>query len=151
MLSFFLRRLLYMIVLLIVLSVVVFTIIQLPPGDYATAYIEQMRLQGTELSEEEIANFKRLYGLDLPLHRQYLKWVGGLMRGYLGRSFFCNKSINELLAERLPFTVLISFATLILTYLIAVPIGIYSATHQRSVFDYLDHSYRCAEESYAPF
>jgi peptide/nickel transport system permease protein len=137
MLSFFVRRLFYMAVLMVVLSVVVFTIVQLPPGDYATSYVEQMRLQGTELSQEEIANFKRLYGLDLPLYRQYLKWVGGLMRGYLGRSFFWNKSINELLAERLPFTILISFATLILTYIIAVPIGIYSATHQYSFFDYL--------------
>jgi peptide/nickel transport system permease protein len=137
MLSFFVRRLFYMAVLMVVLSVVVFTIIQLPPGDYATSYVEQMRLQGTELSREEIANFKHLYGLDLPLYRQYLKWIGGLMRGYLGRSFFWNKSINELLAERLPFTVLISFATLILTYAIAVPIGIYSATHQYSFFDYL--------------
>jgi peptide/nickel transport system permease protein len=137
MLSFFVRRLFYMAVLMVVLSVVVFTIVQLPPGDYATSYVEQMRLQGTELSQEEIANFKHIYGLDLPLYRQYLKWIGGLMRGYLGRSFFWNKSINELLAERLPFTVIISFATLILTYVIAVPIGIYSATHQYSFFDYL--------------
>jgi peptide/nickel transport system permease protein len=137
MLSFFVRRLFYMVVLMMVLSVVVFTIIQLPPGDYATAYINQMRLQGTALSEEEIANFKHQYSLDLPLYRQYLKWIGGLMHGYLGRSFFWNKSINELLAERLPFTVLISFLTLILTYAIAVPIGIYSATHQYSFFDYL--------------
>jgi len=124
-------------VLLIILSVVVFVIIQLPPGDYATSYIEQMRLQGTELGEEEIANFRALYGLNLPIHQQYLKWVSGLMRGYLGRSFFWNKSINELLAERLPFTVLISFCTLILTYLVAVPIGIYSSTHQYSIFDYI--------------
>lgn len=137
MLSFVLRRLFYMAVLLIVLSVVVFVIIQLPPGDYATSYIEQMRLQGTELSQEEIANFKALYGLDLPLYQQYLKWVSGLMRGYLGRSFFWNKSINELLGERLPFTILISVSTLILTYVIAVPIGIYSATHQYSIFDYI--------------
>jgi peptide/nickel transport system permease protein len=137
MLSYFVRRLFYMIVLMMVLSVVVFTIIQLPPGDYATAYINQMRLQGTALSEEEIANFKHQYRLDLPLYRQYLTWIGGLTHGYLGRSFFWNKSINELLAERLPYTVLISLLTLILTYAIAVPIGIYSATHQYSVFDYL--------------
>jgi peptide/nickel transport system permease protein len=137
MLSFFLRRLLYMIVLMVVLSVVVFTIIQLPPGDYATAYINQMRLQGTRITEEDILQFQRQYGLDLPIHRQYLKWVGGLARGYMGRSFFWNEPINQLLAERLPFTVVISICTLIFTYVVAVPIGIYSATHQYSVFDYV--------------
>jgi len=137
MLSFFLRRLLYMIVLLIVLSVVVFTIIQLPPGDYATAYINQMRLQGTRITEEDIQQFQRQYGLDLPIHRQYLKWVGGLARGYMGRSFFWNEPINQLLAERLPLTVVISVCTLVFTYVVAVPIGIYSATHQYSVFDYV--------------
>jgi peptide/nickel transport system permease protein len=126
-----------MIVLLTVLSVVVFVIIQLPPGDYATAYIARMRLQGADLSEDEIVDFKRQYGLDLPIYRQYLKWVGGWLRGYLGRSFFWNQPINHLLAERLPFTVLMSVCTLLFTYIVAIPIGIYSATHQYSVFDYL--------------
>jgi peptide/nickel transport system permease protein len=134
MLSFFLRRFMYMVVLLVALSMFVWVIIQLPPGDYSTAYIAQMKLQGEDLSEEDILAFKKQYGLDVPMHRQYIRWVAGLSRGYLGRSFYWNKPINALLAERLPLTMLISIVTLLVTYVIAVPIGIYSATHQYSFF-----------------
>jgi peptide/nickel transport system permease protein len=137
MFAYSLRRLLYMIVLLVVLSVLVFAIIQLPPGDYATFYIEQLRLQGEEVSEARIQSIKRQYGLDLPLYRQYFRWTGGLLRGYLGRSFYWNEPINDLLAERLPLTIVISICTLLLTYAVAVPIGILSATRQYSVFDYV--------------
>jgi peptide/nickel transport system permease protein len=126
-----------MVVLLVGLSMLVWVIIQLPPGDYSTAYIARMRLQGDELSEEEIIAFKKQYGLDVPITQQYIRWVRGLARGYLGRSFYWNKPINTLLAERLPLTILISVSTLLFTYIVAVPIGIYSATHQYSIFDYI--------------
>lgn len=138
MLTYVLRRFIYMIVLVIILSVVVFAIIQLPPGDYATYYINQLKLRGGgQIDEEQIANFRRQYGLDLPLYGQYLRWVKGLLRGYLGRSFYWNRPINELLAQRLPLTIIVSLCTLVVTYAIAVPIGIFSATHQYSIFDYL--------------
>jgi len=138
MLGYILRRFLYMIVLVVILSVVVFIIIQLPPGDYATAYIMQMAMRGAEeIDEEQIAAIRHQYGLDLPMYRQYLRWVGGLARGYLGRSFFWNKPINDLLAERLPLTLVLSLVTLTFTYVVAVPIGIYSATRQYSTFDYV--------------
>jgi peptide/nickel transport system permease protein len=135
---FVVRRLLYMALLIVVLSVVIFAIIQLPPGDYATAYIQQLTLRGGgEITEDRIAAIRRQYGLDLPLHRQYLRWVSGLARGYLGRSFYWNRPIGELLEERLPLTIGLSLSTLVFTYVVAVPIGIYSATHQYSPFDFI--------------
>lgn len=138
MLQFVGRRLLYMALLTAILSVFIFAIIQLPPGDYATAYIQQLRLRGGgEIDDAQIAAIRRQYGLDLPIYGQYLRWVSGLLRGYLGRSFYWNRPIGEILGERLPLTLALSLTTLVLTYLIAVPIGVYSATHQYSAFDFV--------------
>lgn len=138
MFSYIGRRFLYMILMMIILSAVVFSIIQLPPGDYATSYIHELEMKGGgEVGEAQIVAIRKQYGLDLPLYRQYMRWVSGLLRGYLGRSFYWNRPINELLAERLPYTLIISLSTVAFTYVIAVPIGIYSATHQYSVVDYV--------------
>ena len=136
MLSYIIRRIIYMIVVLLVLSVVSFIIIQLPPGDFLTAFIENMRAQGTVVSEEQILSLKKYYGLDQPMYLQYLKWLGNLLQGDLGQSFQWNQPVTELIKERLALTVTISLISLVLTYLIAIPIGIYSATHQYSLGDY---------------
>ncbi len=136
MLSYIIRRIFYMIVVLLVLSVVSFFIIQLPPGDFLTAFIENMRAQGTVVSEEQILSLKKYYGLDQPMYLQYLKWLGNLLQGDLGQSFQWNQPVTELIKERLALTVTISLISLVLTYLIAIPIGIYSATHQYSLGDY---------------
>jgi len=135
-LSYIIRRIFYMIVVLLVLSVVSFFIIQLPPGDFLTAFIENMRAQGTVVSEEQILSLKKYYGLDQPMYLQYLKWLGNLLQGDLGQSFQWNQPVTELIKERLALTVTISLISLVLTYLIAIPIGIYSATHQYSLGDY---------------
>lgn len=93
--------------------------------------------QGAEfVPEEEIAALRKEYGLDLPLYSQYFKWVGKMLHGDFGRAFALNQPVSELLAERLPYTLLISILTLIFTYILAVPIGIYSATHQYSIGDF---------------
>lgn len=126
-----------MICVLAVLSFVIFVIIQLPPGDYLTSYIMQLKLSGQEVSDAELESLKRQYGLDLPFFSQYLKWITNWLRGDFGRSFQWNRPVSELLAERLPITILISLSTLVFTYVVAVPIGIYSATHQYSIFDYV--------------
>ena len=136
MLSYIIRRIIYMIVVLLVLSVVSFFIIQLPPGDFLTAFIENMRAQGTVVSEEQIMLLKEYYGLDQPMYLQYLRWLGNLLQGDLGQSFQWNQPVTELIKERLALTVTISLISLVLTYLIAIPIGIYSATHQYSFGDY---------------
>ena len=136
MLSYVIRRLMYMIVLLVLLSVATFVIIQLPPGDYLTTLTINMRRAGVVLDEEALAVLSERYGLGRPLHVQYLTWFTNLLRGDMGESFVWEAPVTEIVGERLALTVTLSISTLILTYLIAIPIGIYSATHQYSVADY---------------
>ena len=125
-----------MLIILVLLTIVSFVIIQLPPGDYLTTYIMQLRQGGTEANEAEIASIEKRYGLDLPFYRQYLKWVFGLLNGNMGYSFQWNRPVGKLLAERLPLTLAVSLCTLIFAYAAAIPIGILSATHQYSPGDY---------------
>lgn len=137
MLGYIARRVLYMLLLLVTLSIVVFAIIQLPPGDYLSAYLTRMRLAGQTIDDEaRIETLKKQYYLDLPVHMQYLKWVGGLLQGNLGKSFYWDRPIAELLAERLPLTMGLSFAAFIFSISVAIPLGVYAATHQNSVVDY---------------
>ena len=136
MLSYIIRRLIYMVVLLVLLSVATFIIIQLPPGDYLTTLVANMRRANVVLSEEAVAVLTERYGLGRPLHIQYLTWFGNLLKGDMGESFIWEAPVTEIVGERLALTVTLSISTLIATYLIAIPIGIYSATHQYSVADY---------------
>ena len=136
MLNYILRRLIYMVVTLLVLSVVAFAIIQLPPGDYLTSYIAQLEAMGNRLTDDAIVALRREYGLDMSPVQQYFHWLWKLLRGDMGRSFAYNKPVKLLLGERLPLTIIFSTLSLLLTYAIAIPIGIYSATHQYSVPDY---------------
>jgi len=126
-----------MLVILVVVSVAAFIIIQLPPGDYLTSYILQLQASGTQVSESEVASLRKQYGLDLPMYLQYFKWVWNMLHGDFGRSFDWNRPVSDLIAERLPLTMIISLFTLIFTYVVAIPIGIYSATHQYSIGDYI--------------
>ena len=121
---------------LFAISVLSFIIIQLPPGDYLSSLIENMRARGIQVEAEQIRALERQYGLDLPVTMQYFKWVWNLLQGDMGRSFQWNEPVTKLIGERLVLTVSISLLTLIITYVVAIPIGIYSATHQYSVGDY---------------
>ena len=134
--TYIVRRLFYMVITLLVTSLISFTIIQLPPGDYLTTYMEMLSRQGLDVTEEQIRSLETEYGLDLPFYAQYLKWLGKMLQGDLGRSFKFNKQVTTLLAERVPLTVAISTLTLIFVYVVAIPIGVYSATHQYSAGDY---------------
>jgi len=136
MLNYIIYRVAIAIPLLLILSIVSFVIIQLPPGDYLTTYLNNLRLSGIQLNEDEVVRLKELYGLDKPLYMQYLIWIKNFAKGDLGRSFQWNRPVNEILAERVPMTVLISILTTIFAWIIAIPIGIYSALRQYSVFDY---------------
>ena len=136
MLSYIIRRFFYMIILLWIASIVAFILIQLPPGDYLTIYIHSLRATGQIIGEAEILALEKQYGLDLPLHLQYFKWIWGMLHGDFGRSFEWNTTVSSLLAERLPLTVILSLITISFAYAIAIPIGIYSATHQYSLGDY---------------
>jgi len=136
MLGYIIYRIAIAVPLLLILSVVSFIIIQLPPGDYLSVYLNNLRLSGIQLNEDEVIRLKELYGLDKPLYMQYLIWIKNFIRGDLGRSFQWNRPVNELLAERVPMTVIISILTTVFVWVVAIPIGIYSALRQYSVFDY---------------
>jgi peptide/nickel transport system permease protein len=136
MLDYVARRLVFMVVSLFVITVATFTIIQLPPGDYVTSYIMQLEMQGVQVSADEAASLRRQYALDLPMYLRYFKWMSGVLRGDFGLSFQWNKPVGEVIAERLALTVVLAFLVILFTYLVAIPIGIYSATHQYSAGDY---------------
>ena len=134
--SFVLRRILLMVPTLILISAISFIIIQLPPGDYLTSYIAQLAQSGEVVDAAMVASLKKRYGLDQPIQLQYLKWVWGFLNGDFGHSFDWNEPVSELIWERLLLTIVISFTTLIFTFLVSIPIGIYSATHQYSIADH---------------
>ena len=135
--TYILRRILYMIPVLLAVSILSFLIIQLPPGDYLTTKIAELQLeQGSRASEAEIAALRTQYGLDRPYHQQYLLWMWGLLHGDMGRSFMYNRPVSSLIGERLALTMMISICSILLTWAIAFPVGIYSATHQYSFLDY---------------
>ena len=135
---YILRRILLVIPTLIAITVVTFIVIQLPAGDYLTTYIAQLQAQGTQLDETEIVALRQRYGLDQPIYVQFFRWVSGIvLRGDYGRSFRWNRPVSDLLGERMLLTVTISLSTLLFTWAVALPVGVYSATHQYSFFDYL--------------
>ncbi len=136
MLTFLARRLLIMILTLLAISVLVFVIIQLPPGDYLSTLIAELQSQGEQVAEEKIDFLRQQYGLDRPLVEQYAVWLFGLLRGDLGYSFEYNKPVSEVIGDRLLLTVILNFATVLFVYLVSFPIGVYSATHQYSWGDH---------------
>ena len=135
--TFILRRILILVPTLVLISLISFFIIQLPPGDYLTVKIAQMEATGDEISMEAVEQMRKRYGLDQPIYVQYWRWVTGFVQGDFGQSFAYRKPVADLIWERLGLTVIISLLTLIFTWIIAVPIGIYSAVRQYTVFDYV--------------
>jgi len=137
MLGYLVNRILIMIPTLIAISILIFIIINLPPGDYFTTYIAELQSQGEGANLAKIAFLKAQYGFDQPLWVQYLYWVGGLLHGDMGFSFLYDLPVNKVVGDRLLLTFIVSFTTILFTYVVAFPIGVYSATHQYSTSDYL--------------
>jgi peptide/nickel transport system permease protein len=138
MLQFALRRILYMIPTLIIVSILSFIIIQLPPGDYLTTYVTNLRATGEIIDEATLAAMEQRYGLGQPVYVQYWKWISGiLLRGDFGQSFEWNQPVSELMWGRLGLTFTISLSTLLFTWLVAFPVGILSAVRQYSASDYV--------------
>ena len=138
MLQFAIRRILYMIPTLIIVSMISFAIIQLPPGDYLTSVVTTMRATGETIDQATLAALEQRYGLGQPVYVQYWKWITGIvLRGDFGQSFEWNQPVSELMWGRLSLTVVISLVTLFFTWIVAFPIGIYSAVRQYSIGDYL--------------
>jgi len=136
MLRFIFRRVLGMIPTLFVISIITFILIQLPPGDFLTSQLQQLQQQGERINEDRIAALRARYGLDRPLYVQYVKWVTNFVQGDMGYSFEWNRPVNELIWDRLGYTVVIALAAMLFTWAVAFPIGIYSALRQYSVGDY---------------
>ncbi|WDR04794.1 ABC transporter permease [Devosia rhodophyticola] len=128
-------RIFYALVLLVLVSMVSFLVIELPPGDYLSTVIAKLEQTGTALSDEQIAAMTQQYGLDLPIHMKYLKWISGFFVGNFGYSFEWGRPVASLIAEPMVLTLFIAIIIVFFTYLISIPIGIYSATHQYSIGD----------------
>ena len=135
--GYILRRLLIALGTVWVISVISFTIIQLPPGDYVTSYIAQLMATGTLVTQEEAENLRIQYGLHQPLYAQYARWVWLMLHGNFGVSMEWQRPVMEVIGDRLLLTALLAFAAVIFTWILAIPIGIYSAVRQYSVGDYI--------------
>jgi peptide/nickel transport system permease protein len=137
--KYILRRLLYVIPIMFVISVLIFVTIHLPPGDPITKLLENMRLQqGVTFSQQDLDMMRGRYGLNEPLPVQYVKWIGNiLLHGDFGYSFTKREPSELVIGDLLPLTIVVSFASLIFTWVVALPIGIFSAVRQYTIFDYV--------------
>jgi len=137
MLRYILQRLLLIPVLLFLFSVMVFALVQAPPGDYLTSYIATISSSGSSLDQAEIAALKQQFGLDQPVYIQYLRWMQSLVRGNLGLSLEYQRPNSELIMERLGLPLALALLAYVITWVIAIPLGLYSATHRNTIMDYL--------------
>src|SRR6476620_7956235 len=136
MLRYILWRIAVMIPTLLIISALVFTIIELPPGDYFESYIAELQASGEGVDMKQIDTLRAEYGFDKPPIQRYFVWVAGMLQGDFGYSFEYQLPVSDVVGDRMWLTVLVSFVTIIFTWLIAFPIGLYSATHQYSWGDY---------------
>jgi len=137
MIAFIVRRLLGMIPTLFFVSIATFIIIQLPPGDFLTSLQALAASSGSGADKAAMDNLRHQYGLDQPKYVRYVKWIAGFPRGDFGYSFEWKRPVRELIADRLGLTLLLSALSLVLMWLVALPVGIYSATHKYSGMDNL--------------
>ena len=133
---FVLKRLLLLPLLLLAFSVTVFAIMQAPPGDFLTTYVATLASSGSSITADQVAALRHEYGLDQPVWVQYLKWMQNLLTGNLGLSLEYQRPNAELIGERLALTVVLALLAFVFTWAVAIPAGIYSATHPRSALDY---------------
>ncbi len=138
MIAYIARRVLLMIPTLFLVSIISFIAIQLPPGDYLTSYVAQLRTMGDNIEQDAIDSMRERYGLGQPVYVQYTKWIGGIiLRGDWGQSMEWQRPVKELIGERILLTVVLSLVSLLVSWFVAIPIGVYSATHQYSLPDYV--------------
>jgi peptide/nickel transport system permease protein len=137
MLRYILQRLLLIPVLLFLFSVMVFALVQAPPGDYLTSYIATLASTGSSLDRTEIQALEHQFGLDQPVYIQYLRWIQNLLHGNLGLSLEYQRPNAELISERLGLTLVLALSAFVFTWAVAIPLGIYSATHRNTLLDYL--------------
>jgi peptide/nickel transport system permease protein len=137
MLIYLTRRLMIAAVTCVAISVATFIIIRLPPGDFVDAYISQLASSGSTVTAAQAEAMRHDLGLDRPVPVQYVLWVSKVVRGEFGVSMLFKRPVTEVIGDRLWLTMAVSFAALMLTWMVALPIGIYSAVRQYSWGDYL--------------
>lgn len=137
MLGYIIRRVLFSLVTIFLVSILSFAIIQLPPGDFVDSYIAQLQATGTPVSQSEAENLRARYGLDEPFIFQYGIWISRVVQGDLGVSMQWRRPASEVIGDRLALTVIVSLSALVFTWIIALPIGIFSAVRQYSITDYI--------------
>lgn len=138
MLRFLVTRSLWMVPSLFVISFLAFVLIQLPPGDYVTTYIATLAASNEIVDQNQAADLRQRFGLDQPMIVQYWKWITGiLLRGDFGLSFEWQQPVSELIWERMALTLVLTFSTLLATWAIALPVGVYSAVRKYSIGDYV--------------
>ncbi len=135
--KFLVKRLLTALLTIFLITFVVFVVIQLPPGDYVDTVVTSMIAEGEQVTEADILLLKESYGVNRPLIVQYGDWLFGLVTGDWGTSYYYNQDVLEVISETLGTTLLLSFATLIFTYLVSIPIAVFAAKHQYSIGDYI--------------
>ena len=136
--KFILKRVLWMIPSLLMVSFLAFVLIQLPPGDYVTTYIATLAASNEVVDQNTANELRQRFGLDQPLIVQYLKWITGIVtRGDFGLSFEWQQPVSDLIWERMALTLLLTFSTLLATWAIALPIGVFSAVRKYSIADYV--------------
>ena len=136
-LRYIVKRLLWMIPFMFAVSVVAFVLIQAPPGDFLTTYIARLSESNEVIDQATIDNLRARFGLDQPLYIQYFSWITNVIQGDFGMSFEWRQPVSELVWERMAMTLCLSLSTLLFTWAVAFPIGVYSAVHKYSIGDYI--------------
>ena len=134
---YLIRRLMLVVPTLALISIASFIVMQAPPGDFLTSYVAKLSSTGEAIDRSTIEALRARYGLDQPLYVQYWKWISGFVVGDFGHSFEWNLPVRDLLGQRLLLTFAVSFTALILTWVVALSIGVWSAVRQYSLFDYV--------------
>ena len=137
MLRFIVKRLLLLPALLLVFTVVVFALVQAPPGDFLTSYVAMLASSGSSMDAAQVEALKMQFGLNQPVYIQYVRWMENIFRGDLGMSLEYQRPNTELIGERLLVTVLLALFAFLITWAVAIPAGIYSATHKNSLLDHV--------------
>src|SRR5574341_1022229 len=135
MVNYIIRRLLYAFIMLVLVSFASFVLINLPPPDFLAQKLEQLRARGDRSAEGQIETYRKRYNLDKPVMWQYTNWVTHFVRGDFGESFEYERPVREMLGERVTMTIILGVATLIVVWILAIPLGVFSAVKQYSLGD----------------
>ncbi len=137
MLRFIAQRLLILPFLALLFSIIVFWLVQAPPGDFLTSYVATLASSGSSMDQAQVDALKQQFGMDQPITVQYTRWMESILKGDLGSSLEYQRPNTELIGDRLVLTLLLALFAFIITWVIAIPAGIYSATHRNSILDYI--------------